>query len=122
MIEALKTVVTKDGTAPGAAMDNYVAAGKTGTAQKAMNGVYVPGKFISSFIGFFPADNPQVCVSIVMDESKEGYYGGKVCGPVFKEIAEGCASYLNVPSDKNLQITNAPAIMAAGGLAGMPNR
>jgi cell division protein FtsI/penicillin-binding protein 2 len=99
MIEALKTVVTTNGTAQGAAMKDYVAAGKTGTAQKAENGVYVQGKYISSFIGFFPADDPQVCISIVMDEPKEGYYGGQVCGPVFKEIAEGCASYLNVPPD-----------------------
>jgi len=114
--------VTKEGTAEGAAMDNYVAAGKTGTAQKAMNGSYAPGKYISSFIGFFPADNPEVCISIVMDESKEGYYGGKVCGPVFKEIAEGCASYLNVPSDKNLQLTNQPAMMVAGALTGMQHR
>jgi cell division protein FtsI/penicillin-binding protein 2 len=99
MIEALKTVVTTNGTAAGAAMKDYVAAGKTGTAQKAENGVYVPGKYVASFIGFFPADNPQVCISIVMDEPKEGYYGGQVCGPVFKEIAERCASYLNVPPD-----------------------
>ena len=84
MIEALKTVPTKDGTAPDAAMKNYVVAGKTGTAQKAENGVYVSGKYLSSFIGFFPADNPQICISVVMDEPKEGYYGGKVCGPVFR--------------------------------------
>jgi cell division protein FtsI/penicillin-binding protein 2 len=106
MIEALKTVVTKDGTAEGAAMKNYVVAGKTGTAQKVEGGTYVSGKFISSFIGFFPADNPQLCISIVMDEPKEGYYGGKVCGPVFKDIAERCASYLNIPADENLEATN----------------
>ena len=116
MVQALKTVVTKEGTAAGAAMDNYVAAGKTGTAQKAEHGSYAPGKYVSSFIGFFPADKPELCISIVMDEPKEGYYGGQVCGPVFKEIAERCASYLNVPSDKNQQFTNAPAIVAAGGL------
>jgi cell division protein FtsI/penicillin-binding protein 2 len=111
MIEALKTVVTKDGTAEGAAMKDYVVAGKTGTAQKAENGAYVPGKYISSFIGFFPADKPELLVSIVMDEPKEGYYGGKVCGPVFKEVAESCASYLNIPPDPQL-MTNQPPIMA----------
>ncbi len=116
MVQALKRVVTKDGTAAGAAMENYVAAGKTGTAQKAEHGTYAPGKFVSSFIGFFPADNPEICISVVMDEPKEGYYGGQVCGPVFKDIADRCASYLNVPSDKNLQLTNAPALVAAGGL------
>ena len=109
MIETLKTVPTKDGTAPDAAMKNYVAAGKTGTAQKAEGGVYVSGKYVSSFIGFFPADYPELCISIVMDEPKEGYYGGKVCGPVFRDIAERCASYLNIPPDPNMT-TNAPPL------------
>jgi cell division protein FtsI/penicillin-binding protein 2 len=108
MIEALKTVPTKNGTAPDAALKNYVVAGKTGTAQKAENGQYVSGKYISSFIGFFPADNPELCISVVMDEPKEGYYGGKVCGPVFRDIAERCASYLNLPPDPKL-MTNAPS-------------
>jgi len=107
MIEALKTVVTKTGTAPDAAMKDYVVAGKTGTAQKVEGGTYVSGKYISSFIGFFPADNPELCISIVMDEPKEGYYGGKVCGPVFREVAERCASYLNIPPDPALMATNA---------------
>jgi cell division protein FtsI/penicillin-binding protein 2 len=111
MIEALKTVVTKDGTAPGAAMKDYVVAGKTGTAQKVENGTYVSGKYLASFIGFFPADNPELCISIVMDEPKEGYYGGQVCGPVFKDIAERCASYLNIPADPSL-MTNMPPFVA----------
>ena len=113
MVDILKTVVSPEGTAPGAAMQNYVAAGKTGTAQKAENGVYVPGKYVASFVGFFPADNPQVCISIVMDEPKEGYYGGQVCGPVFKEIAERCASYLNIPPDQNLQTPHTPVPLVA---------
>jgi membrane peptidoglycan carboxypeptidase len=108
MIEALKTVPRQGGTAPDAAMKNYVVAGKTGTAQKAENGAYASGKYISSFIGFFPADDPQICISVVMDEPKEGYYGGKVCGPVFRDIAERCASYLNIPPDPKL-LTNAPS-------------
>jgi cell division protein FtsI/penicillin-binding protein 2 len=109
MVKVLKTVVSPEGTAPGAAMQDYVAAGKTGTAQKAENGVYAPGKYVASFIGFFPADNPQVCISIVMDEPKEGYYGGQICGPVFKEIAERCASYLNIPPDSPVPlVANAP--------------
>jgi cell division protein FtsI/penicillin-binding protein 2 len=100
MIEVLKTVVSPEGTAPGAAMKDYTAAGKTGTAQKVENGVYASGKYISSFIGFFPADKPQLCISIVMDEPKEGYYGGQVCGPVFRDVAERCASCLNIPPDQ----------------------
>jgi cell division protein FtsI/penicillin-binding protein 2 len=115
MIKAMKTVATKEGTAAEAAMKDYVVAGKTGTAQKAENGTYAPGKYVSSFIGFFPADNPELCISVVMDEPKEGYYGGKVCGPVFRDIAERCASYLNIPPDPALR-TNAPP-MVAGAIA-----
>ena len=115
MVEALKTVVSPDGTAPGAAMKDYTVAGKTGTAQKVENGAYAEHKFYASFVGFFPADHPQLCISIVMDEPKEGYYGGQVCGPVFKDIAERCASYLNIPADKNLQPPPAsPPLVAAG--------
>ncbi|HTR42812.1 MAG TPA: penicillin-binding transpeptidase domain-containing protein, partial [Pseudomonadales bacterium] len=113
MIEALKTVVSPDGTAPGAAMKNYIVAGKTGTAQKAENGTYATDKFFASFIGFFPADDPQVCISIVMDEPKEGYYGGQVCGPVFRDVAERCASYLNVPPDQNLPQSNPLQVVTA---------
>ena len=116
MVEALKTVVTPDGTAPGAAMKDYTGAGKTGTAQKVENGAYAEHKFFASFVGFFPADNPELCISVVMDEPKEGYYGGQVCGPVFKEIAERCASYLNIPADKNLQpAASSSPLVAAGG-------
>jgi len=117
MIEALKTVPTKDGTAPDAGMKNYVVAGKTGTAQKAENGSYAPGKYISSFIGFFPADNPELCISVVMDEPREGYYGGKVCGPVFREIAERCASYLNIPPDPKLMTNNPAAFVVENAAA-----
>jgi cell division protein FtsI/penicillin-binding protein 2 len=113
MVEALKTVVSPEGTAPDAAMKDYVVAGKTGTAQKAGPGGYLPGKYFASFIGFFPADNPQLCISVVMDDPKEGYYGGQVCGPIFKEIAERCASYLNIPSDQNLPDPNAPPPLVA---------
>jgi cell division protein FtsI/penicillin-binding protein 2 len=112
MVTALKTVVGKDGTSPEAAMKNYVVAGKTGTAQKVENGTYAQGKYISSFIGFFPADKPELCIAVVMDEPKEGYYGGKVCGPVFRDIAERCASYLNIPADPAMLATNQQALVA----------
>ena len=105
MIQALKTVVSPVGTAPKAALEHYTVAGKTGTALKVENGVYVH-KYFSSFIGFFPADHPEVCVAISMDEPKQGYYGGQVAAPVFKQIAERVANYLNIrPEDGD-----APAI------------
>jgi cell division protein FtsI/penicillin-binding protein 2 len=99
MVQALKTVVTAEGTAPKAALTNYVVAGKTGTAQKAGVGGYQPGKYVSSFIGFLPADNPEVCISIVLDEPKSGYYGGQVAAPIFRQVAESVANYLNIRPD-----------------------
>jgi cell division protein FtsI/penicillin-binding protein 2 len=113
MVTALKTVVSPDGTAPKAALDHYTVAGKTGTAQKAEGGVYVHGKYFSSFIGFFPADNPELCISIVMDEPKEGYYGGQVAAPIFKQIAESAANYLNIRPDKGEEPAVKPDSIAA---------
>lgn len=103
MIQALKTVVSPEGTAAKAALEHYTVAGKTGTAQKS-GGLagYLPGKYFSSFIGFFPADNPELCISIMLDEPKksQGYYGGQIAAPIFKEIAERAATYLNIrPED-----------------------
>jgi cell division protein FtsI/penicillin-binding protein 2 len=100
MVEALKTVVSPEGTAPKAALEHYTVAGKTGTAQKFEHGELAPGKYFASFIGFFPADNPEICILVTMDEPKHGYYGGQIAAPVFKQIAERAANYLNIrPED-----------------------
>jgi len=100
MVTALKAVVSPEGTAPKAVLEHFTVAGKTGTAQKVEHGVYVHDKFFSSFVGFFPADKPELCISVMMDEPKQGYYGGQTAAPVFKQIAERAASYLNIrPED-----------------------
>jgi cell division protein FtsI/penicillin-binding protein 2 len=101
MVKALKTVVSPEGTAPKAALDHYTVAGKTGTAQKVEHGEYAHDKFFASFAGFFPADNPELCISVMMDEADvhKGYYGGQTAAPVFKEIAERTATYLNIRPD-----------------------
>jgi len=111
MVRALKTVVSAEGTAPKGALEHYTVAGKTGTAQKAEHGVYVPGKYFSSFIGFFPADNPELCISVTIDEPKEGHFGGDTAAPVFKQIAERAASYLNIRPEDGAQ--SVPANAAA---------
>jgi cell division protein FtsI (penicillin-binding protein 3) len=104
MIQALKTVVTAKGTAPEAAMEHYTVAGKTGTAQKSDKHGYT-GKFYSSFCGFFPADNPEICIYVSLDDPKGGHYGGKTAAPIFKEIAEKAANYLNIRPDKGIDGT-----------------
>ena len=115
MIKALKTVVSKDGTAQFAAITNYTVAGKTGTAQKVVDGKYASDRFVVSFIGFFPADNPEICISIVMDAPKEGgrAFGGALCGPIFSEIGKRCASYLNIPPDQISSQATSPATIAS---------
>jgi cell division protein FtsI/penicillin-binding protein 2 len=100
MVKALKTVVSPEGTAPKALLDHYTVAGKTGTAQKAIPHGYSKDKFFSSFIGFFPADNPELCVSITIDEPHGSHFGGQTAAPIFKQIAEKAANYLNIrPED-----------------------
>jgi cell division protein FtsI/penicillin-binding protein 2 len=111
---ALKKVVSKDGTAANAMLEHYTVAGKTGTAQKVIPGQgYVRGKYFSSFIGFFPADNPELCISVVFDEPKHGYYGGQTAAPVFQRIAERCASYLKIKPDRELEVSPLEAASAA---------
>lgn len=99
MVTALKTVVSPEGTAPKAALEHYEVAGKTGTAQKVINKVYVR-RYIASFIGFFPAENPELCISIFLDDPRTGgHYGGQLAGPLFKQVAERAANYLNIKPD-----------------------
>src|SRR5438552_4113861 len=118
MVTALKTVVSADGTAPKAALEHYTVAGKTGTAQKVEEGVYVR-KYFSSFIGFFPADNPELCISVMMDDPTRGYYGGQTAAPVFKQIAERAANYLNIRPDRDEE---APKAFGATDVVAAPAR
>jgi cell division protein FtsI/penicillin-binding protein 2 len=99
-VQALKTVV-ENGTADKAALEHYTVAGKTGTAQKVVDGQYSHEKYYSSFIGFFPTENPELCIAVAIDEpvKKTGYYGGQIAAPVFKRIAERAANFLNIKPD-----------------------
>ncbi|HJN90344.1 MAG TPA: penicillin-binding protein 2 [Verrucomicrobiota bacterium] len=98
MVQTLRTVVSDEGTASQARLENYAVAGKTGTAQKPSKTRrgYEAGKYFSSFIGFLPAENPQLCIGVFVDEPHNGHYGGTVAGPAFKMIAEQSANYLGL--------------------------
>ncbi|MFH1460450.1 MAG: penicillin-binding transpeptidase domain-containing protein [Candidatus Omnitrophota bacterium] len=99
MQEILKGVVER-GTAKKAKIDGYTAAGKTGTAQKLNpQGGYSHDLFIASFIGFAPVKNPKVVIAVVFDEPKPVYYGGVVCAPIFKNIAEKVLRYMNTEKE-----------------------
>jgi cell division protein FtsI/penicillin-binding protein 2 len=114
MVKALKTVTTKDGTGFKAALEQYLVAGKTGTAEKPGLGGYLPGKYVASFIGFFPADEPEVCIGVFLDEPQNGYYGGQTAAPCFKNMAEQIAKYLSIRPDREEKLTD--AIIASGNI------
>lgn len=101
MREILKSVTEEGGTAKTAAVDGNIVAGKTGTArildQKTKR--YSTDKYVSSFVGFVPAENPKIAMIVVVHEPKGAIYGGVVAGPIFKKIADEALSYLNVPRD-----------------------
>jgi cell division protein FtsI (penicillin-binding protein 3) len=87
MREYLRGVVEK-GTGKSAKLDFISVGGKTGTSQKLVNGKYSKSQYNSSFIGFFPVENPQVLCLILVNSPERGKYGGAVAAPIFKEVAE----------------------------------
>ncbi|GER92549.1 hypothetical protein A45J_0265 [hot springs metagenome] len=99
--EILKTVTEEGGTALEAAVDGNQVAGKTGTAQliDPKTKRYSKDKYVSSFVGFVPADKPRIAMIVVIHEPKGQIYGGVVAGPVFKRIASESLSYLSIPRD-----------------------
>lgn len=100
MTQALVKAVGEEGTGAKAALTHYTVAGKTGTAQKIVNKRYVHDKHFVSFIGFFPAENPELLISVVIDEPKRGMYGGETAAPVFARIGERSANYLAMIPEK----------------------
>ena len=88
--------VVRDGSGKKAYIDGYHIAGKTGTAQKYENGRIAAGKYVSSFIGFFPSDKPQYLALVIVDEPQGAYYGSIVAAPCAKDIFEGIISLKNM--------------------------
>ena len=101
MMEILKFVV-ENGTGKKAAIDGFEVAGKTGTAQKYIRETksYSKTEFISSFIGYAPADDPRLAILVMIDNPKGRHWGGVVAAPVFVKIAEKSLRHLNVTSSK----------------------
>ena len=98
LVRIMQTVITKGGTGVKAAIEGYTVCGKTGTAQKIdEKGEYSDGKFISSFVGFAPAEKSEVVILVVIDEPQDQHYGSIVAAPVFRKIAHKILSYMNIP-------------------------
>ncbi len=92
----LESVVSEDGTAPKARIPGYRVAGKTGTAQVAVNGGY--GRdVIASFIGMAPADKPELVVAVTIVKPQIGRWGGQLAAPVFKEVMMSALKTRHVP-------------------------
>lgn len=97
--QIMKQVVEPGGTGNRAALPGYDVAGKTGTAQKVdpLLKTYSDEKYIGSFMGFVPADDPRLAILVVMDEPQGTPYGGVVAAPVFRAIAQRSLHHLNIP-------------------------
>ena len=92
----MQTVVEEGGTGTNGALETYSACGKTGTAQKIdEDGRYSNDKYVSSFVGFAPVENPKIAVLVVIDEPTNEHYGGIVAAPVFRNISQQTLDYLN---------------------------
>lgn len=113
LVQLLTAVVSPKGTGKDATLDDYTVAGKTGTANKMTQAHMAAGvtAHFSTFVGFLPAENPQICLLVCADEptgsdGRAAY--GAACVPVFKEISREAASYLTIPPSP---------VLAANGVA-----
>ena len=100
-------VASPAGTARRAAIRGYSVAGKTGTAQKVVNGRYSDSLFRATFCGMVPASEPKLVILVTLDfdERRKFHQGGNSSGPVFKRIAIGALRYLMIPPDKPEELT-----------------
>ena len=95
--EAMSLVTLEEGTGTNAALEDYTVAGKTGTAQKVDPETHAyADKWVGSFIGFVPAEDPKFLISIMIDEPKEQNYGGIVAAPAFHRIAKKSLAYRGI--------------------------
>ena len=100
VLKMLEQVVGPDGTAQQAAISGYRVAGKTGTAKKNAVGGYLEDTYTSVFAGVVPVSNPRLVMAVMIDEPKvNGYYGGVVAAPVFKEVLSHALRLMNLSPD-----------------------
>ena len=97
--QMLTGVLADGGTASEVDVPGYTAAGKTGTAEIAEDGGYSDSRYVMSFMGMAPADDPAIVVSVMVNEPTYGGSGGEVAAPAFGELASFALPYLGVPTD-----------------------
>jgi len=105
--------VVLHGTGRKAILEGYSSAGKTGTAQKVdtATGVYSKTKYVASFAGFAPINDPQIAVVVILDSAVGLHQGGQVSAPVFQRIMQQVLEYLHVPHD--VQLPPSPQVLLA---------
>ncbi len=113
-VAAVLEEVVEGGTATAARLGSFRVAGKTGTSRAHIDGGYRAGRYYSSFVGFFPADAPQLVVFVKLDSPKGAYYGGATAAPVTRAMMEGALAARQTPLDRtalvrSLRRTAAPA-------------
>ncbi|MGA2922058.1 MAG: penicillin-binding transpeptidase domain-containing protein [Candidatus Sulfotelmatobacter sp.] len=93
--------VVLEGTGRKAILEGYTSAGKTGTAQKVdpATGAYSKTKYVGSFAGFAPVNNPQIVVAVILDSAVGLHQGGQISAPVFRRVAQQVLEYLHTPHD-----------------------
>lgn len=95
--------VVSTGGGKHAKIEGYDIAGKTGTAQKYENNAIAKGKYVASFIGYYPANSPEYAVLVLVDEPQGAYYGGVVAAPIAKQVFEAVFDLKETPKNENLK-------------------
>ncbi len=123
LTDCMISVTQKGGTGVKAALPGYEIAGKTGTARKHVTGVgYVKGRYIASFVGFFPAKDPEILGLVLVDDPKANtgaVYGGTVAAPTFRNIAEHAVRIFNIEPDfpEQLELDESKKLAKVSGSA-----
>jgi cell division protein FtsI (penicillin-binding protein 3) len=100
-LRRLLTAVVDSGTATDAELSTFALGGKSGTVRAMSNGRYVAGSYTASFVGLFPAENPQYVILVKLDNPKGAYYGGKTAAPVSKVVLEAAIAARDAAIDRN---------------------
>jgi cell division protein FtsI (penicillin-binding protein 3) len=99
-VRGLLRGVVEGGTGESASLATFDVAGKTGTAKRTEHGRYVAGKYTASFVGLFPADNPQLVILVKLDNPSSSIYGGKAAAPVSKAVLEAAIAARDASLDR----------------------
>lgn len=103
--------VVAEGTGKKGQVEGFRVAGKTGTAQAVINGHYVQGKYVSSFVGFGPLPDPAYAVLVLIDQPQGMYYGGQIAAPIFSQVMGQVLADADVPPDPALgDMTTVPML------------